>query len=245
MLRSFSIVVMCTALNSFASTTFDKIQELNGVNLSSVKENEIRSYVGAMETTLPHPIEVVKKGLTNFSDRCNNEYRNKREFIDPSLECKFHHEDIIESFVVKDVRKMDYFKEVSEIFLVGNQTYNRGSYRHYDLVSVMKGQNEKGEKTVTIRVRMLNDKEVKLYTSPKFERESYFDNSLKTFTLTEISPKTTKLTYQYNASTSHWLLKKEILVPQVFATISRSINELVKTVEVESSLRTRELASKK
>ena len=245
MLRSFSIVVMFTALNSFASTAFDTNQDLNGVNLRSVKENEVRSYVGAMEKILSHPIEVVKKGLTNFSDRCNNEYRNKREFIDPSHQCKFHYDTIIESFVVNDVRKMDYFKEVSEVFLIGNQTYNRGSYRHYDLVSVVNGQNEKNQKTITIRVRMLNDKEVKLYTEPKFERDSYFDNSMTTFTLTEISPVKTKLNYQYNASTSHWLLNKEILVPQVFASISKSINELVKTVEVESSLRTRELASKK
>jgi hypothetical protein len=245
MLKSFSIIAVFTVFNSFASVEFDKNQELNGVNLSSAKENEIRTYVGSTERILSQPIDSVKNGLTNFTERCNNEFKGKREFTDSSHNCKLHDESIIESFLVNDLRKMDYFKEISEVFLVGSQIYNRGSFRHYDLVSVTNEMNNKNQKMVTIRVRMLNDKEVKLYTDPKFSRDSYFENSMTTYTLTELAPKKTRLQYHHEASTRHWLLNKEILVPQVFASISKSINDLVKTVEVQSPSGNRDLASKK
>lgn len=243
MLKITSFIALTLSLSAFANS-FDKTEELNGVSLKSGKENSVRTYVGSMEKTFPFPLELVKKGITNFTEKCNNDYKGKRKYTDEKVDCKYHNDHLVETFVVKDIRQAEHFKHLSEIYLVGRQVYNRGSFGYYELVQVSHSQNDKKQKTTTIMMRMLGDDEVRGFTSPKFSKESAFDNSQATYTLTEVAPNLTHMTYEYSAETDHWLLNKEVSVPQVFASISKSINDLMKTVEAESSFQKRELASK-
>ena len=245
MLKSFSLIILAFSTLTFAETTFDKTDVLNGVTLKSGKEDSVRSFMANTDKLLPYPINLVKKGITNFSQRCNNSYKDKRKFTSEKENCKYHNENLVESFVIHDIRKMDYFKNLSEAYLVGRQVYNRGSFGYYELVTINESMNEKKQKTITIVLRMLDDKEVNLFTDPKFTRETAFDNSATTFTLTQIDANQTHLAYEYRAETDHWLLNKEVSVPQVFASIGRSVNNFMKTVETESSLQKRGLASKK
>jgi hypothetical protein len=242
MMKSLSLMTMFLSLNAFSST-FDIVQDLNGVSLKSAKEEAIRSYMGSKHKVLPYPIQLVLKGVTNFTERCNNTFKEMRKFTPENVDCKYHNENLVETFIVKDIRQMDYFKDVSEAYLLGRQVYNRSSYGYYELVTVREALNDKKQKTFTVTLRMLDDKEVKVYTNPKFKRESAFDQSTATFTMTEISQSETQLTYEFAATTDHWLLNKEVSVPQVFASISKSINDLIKTVEEESSFQKRQLAS--
>lgn len=244
MFKSLSVAAVLVFSINASAVEFDKVQELNGVNLKSIKENSVRTYSGTMDKVLPFPIELVKKGVTNFTDKCNNSYKSKRKYTSETGDCRYHNDHIVESFVVKEIREMEYFKEVSEVYLLGRVIYNRGSYGYYELVTVREGTNEKNQKTITVSLRMLDDKEVKLYTNPKFSKESAFDSSSSTFVLTQVGPTETQIQYKYSAATDHWLLNKEVSVPQVFASISKSINDLVKTVEDESTYQKRELASK-
>lgn len=238
-----TILTMTAAFNLFASP-YDKTEELNGVALKSGKESNVRTYIGSVEKTFSYPLELVQKSITNFTEKCNNDYKDKRQFTDQNTPCKYHNDHLVESFVVKDIRSTESFKHLSEVYLLGRLVYNRGSFGYYEMVQISHGVNEKNQKTATIQVRMLSDDEVKLFTSPKFAKESAFDESQTTYTLTEVAPNVTHLTYSYLAETDHWLLNKEISVPQVFASISKSVNELMKTVETESSYQKREIASK-
>lgn len=243
MLRTLLFIALSMPFHAFASTDPDKSEVLSGVKLETYKENSTRIYLAALEKELPFPIDEIKASLTNFTERCNNDLKNKREFTNETHECKYHDEKVVESFVVKDLKPMDYFKEMSEVYLVGQKTYDRVPYQHYSLVTVQEGKNEKDQRTITIQVRMLNDKEVKLYTSPLFKRDSLYKNILTTYVLTPLANGKTLLKYKLRASTRHWLLNKEILVPQVFASFSKRINELVKIVENESGARVRGIAS--
>lgn len=245
MLKSISFIVLIFSTLASGESVFDKTDILNGVTLKSGKVDSIRSFVANTEKILPYPIALVKKGVTNFTQKCNNSYKAKRKFTPEKEDCKYHNEHLIESFVIRDIRKMDYFKNLSEVYLLGRQVYNRGSFGYYELVTVKESLNEKKQKTITVTLRMLDDKEVKLFTTPEFTRESAFDNSSTTFTLTQLTPNQTHLAYEYSSDTDHWLLNKEVSVPQIFASIGKSINHFLKTVETESSLRKRELASKK
>jgi hypothetical protein len=238
-----SLLALVLSFNTFAES-FDKTEELNGVTLKSRKEDAVRTFVGSTEKTFSFPVELVKKGITNFTEKCNNDYKSKRKFTDEKIDCKYHNDHLVESIVIKDIRQMDHFKHLSEVYIVGRQVYNRGAFGYYEMVSVEDKLNDKKQKLSIIRLRMLDDEEVRLFTSPKFAKESAFDKSYATFTLTEIAPNTTHMTYEYSAETDHWLLNKEVSVPQVFASISKSINDLVITVEAESSFQKRELASK-
>jgi hypothetical protein len=232
----------------FTTTSFakiDKTETLNGVVLKSGKHKAVRSFVGMTEKKLPYPLKLVLKSVTNFTEKCNNNFKSKRKFTPKNLNCRYHNENLVESFIVKDIRKNEDAKKFTEYYLIGRQVYNRGSFGYYELVTIHDGLNDKKQKTSKILLKMLNDKEVSLFTTPKVKKESAFDTSISTYTITELSPNETHLKYEYTAETDHWLLNKEVSVPQVFASISKSINDLVATVENESSRQKRELASQK
>lgn len=232
---------MVLALNVNAET-IDKTEHLNGVSLKSGKAETTRTYSGTITKDFPYPLDIVKNGITNFTEKCNNTYKSKRQFTSSTTDCKYFNEHLVETIVVKDLKPVEAYKN-SEHYLVGRQVYNRGNYGYYELVQISSGVNEKHQKFVTIALNMLDDNEVKAFTEPKFSKDSAFDKSSSLYTLTEVNSTTTHMTYEYKAETDHWILNKEISVPQVFATISKSINDLMKTVEADSSLQKRELAS--
>lgn len=244
MSKILSLLILFFSFSAFCETEFDKTQELNGVSLKSGKEESVRTFLGSTEKTLSYPMELVKKGITNFTERCNNDYKGKRKFTQEDVDCKYHNENMVETFMVKDINQMHYFKDLSEAYLLGRLGYNRGLFGYYELVTVHEGMNDKNQKTVTISLRMLDDNEVKVFTTPKFSRDSAFEQTRTIFTLTQLSPNQTHLTFHYEAKTDHWLLNKEISVPQVFASMGKSINDLVDSVEMQSSYHKREVASK-
>lgn len=235
------LLVSTLSFSVHAKNKVDKTQNLYGVSLQSHKVMADRVYKGSIERTYPFPASLVKNGITNFTDKCNNDFKSWRKYTSEEQHCKYHNENIIESFVVNELRPTH--QATGEFYLVGRRVYNRGNSGYYELVQVREGRNDKDQKTITINFKMLNDQEVKAFTSPKFSNDSAFDKSLTTFTLTEISPYQTHMSYEYSAQTDHWLLNKEVSVPQVFASISKSINNLLKTVEAESNFQKRKLAS--
>lgn len=244
-MRYFKIATAMTlalSVSAHAEMTMDKSDNLNGVVLKSGKAESTRSYTGKTSKHFPYSLEIVKNGITNFSEKCNNDYKGKREYTSQETECKYFNEHLIETFIVKDLKPVEAYKGV-EHYLVGRQVYNRGTYTYYELVQIKYGMNDKNQKTLTISLEMLEDSEVKNFTEPKFGKDTAFDKSGSSYTLTEVGPSETHMDYEYHAETDHWILNKEVSVPQVFASISKSINDLMKTVEAESSSQKRELAS--
>jgi hypothetical protein len=237
MRNTILMFVLMASTSVFSQSTFDKTEKLYGVSLKSGKVEKTRSYIGSIEKNLPFPIAMVKNGVTNFTEKCNNSFKARRKFTDEKLDCKYHNEHLIESFVVQ-------LKDQTASFLVGRMVYNRGSYSYYDLVQIQESMNEKNQKTITVSLKMLSDEEAKTFTEIKINKDSAFDSSSARFVLTEVSPNETTLNYEFNAQTSHWILNKEVSVPQVFASFSKSINDLMKTVELEASGHKRQVASK-
>ncbi len=241
-MKRLSFLISLLSFNVYA-LDYDRVQALNGVNLKSMKEDTIRTYKANIERVLPYPLELVKSGITNFTDKCNNSFKGKRQYTSSESDCRYHNENLIETVLIPNLPQRDEFRNVSEVYLLGRHVYNRGDYGYYELVTVRSGLNQKSQKTITITLRMLDDKEVKVYTTPKFQGESPFHKSLAVFMLTQTGPQETHLSYDYLASTDHWLINKEITVPQVFASISKSVNDLIRTVEDESLWQQRQLAS--
>ena len=233
------------ALQAFGETKMDKTESINGVTLQSGKEDSTRTYRGSITKTFSYGISSVVKSIVNFQDKCNNALKDRRQYTDKTVECKYANDNLIETIIVKDIKKSGWEKEPNEIqrFVLGRQIYNRASFGHYELVKIYETKNAQNQKTITIVQRMMSDKETKMYTSPLFDKDSAFDESTSTFTVTEISKTETLVNYEYQGITEHWILNKEISVPQVFSSISKSINDLVKTMDTESSILTRDLAS--
>ncbi len=227
-----------------AKVNFDRKENMRDLTLKTGKENDLRTYRVFTKKSLPFPATTVLKSVVDFESRCNNDYKNKREFLDQKTNCKFHQSNLIETFVVKDLNPGWLPDEgESERYLLGHRTYNRGVSSFYELVQIYHGQNKQGQKTYTVSQRMLTDKEVSSLTHAKMHKDSSFKESQVKFILTEMSPTETQLKYVYQASTQHWLLNKELLVPQVFSSITQSINDLVAAVTSGSENGSRSIAS--
>lgn len=221
----------------------ERTENLDGVSLSSSKVDASRTYSGKVTKSFPYPLDIVKQAITNFSDRCNNSFKSKRQFISEEQDCKFHHEHLIETFVVKDIRPQEAYKNLTEYYLLGRQVYNRGSYGYYELVQVQDSINAKKQRTTDITLTMLNDEEVKAFVTPKFSKDTAFDTSVSRYTLIEITPTETQLSYEFTSKTDHWLLNKEVSVPQVFSSISKTMNNLMVSLEEGAGSMKREVAS--
>jgi hypothetical protein len=233
------------AVQAFAGAKIDKTDKINGVSVQSGKDDSKRVYLGKISQSFPHSIESVKQAIVNFGDKCNNSYKDRRKYTDKNFICKYHNEHLVETQVIRKLKQNGWTKEPGETdrFLLARQVYNRGSFGYYELVRIYETKDAANKKSIKIVQTMLNDEQTKKYTSPLFEKDSAFDKSSSTFLLTEVSPTETSLSYQYNAETEHWILNKEVSVPQVFASISKSINDLVKTVVTESAIQSRDVAS--
>lgn len=231
--------------SAFAKFGIDKKDKISGVNLISGKDNSNRTYLGQLEKTYYQPILGVQAGILNFESKCNNKFKDKRIYTDKKRDCKYHNENIVESFVVKNIKTKGWTKAQGEIerFILGRKIYNRGAFGYYELVTVVEGKNNKNQKTLTITQKMLSDKEAKIYVNTKFEKDSAFNHSTTQFVLTEIEANKTHLAFEYKALTDHWVLNKEVSIPQVFASISKSINDLVSSIDQESIIQSRNIAA--
>jgi hypothetical protein len=148
----FACLLALSSLPALA-VIYDTRDELSGVALESGKEESTRHYRATYSKTFDRPLVDVGRGITNFGDKCNNRYKGKRTLTDKDSDCKFHVEDLVESKVTK-------LSGENDRYLVARQIYNRGHFAHYELVQISEGKNDKGQKTVTISQRMLEDKEV-------------------------------------------------------------------------------------
>jgi hypothetical protein len=237
-----------TLLISFdlsARVKYDRKERQKDVSLASGKEDNVRSYHATTTKVLNYPLAVVKESILNFTDKCNNAFRKKRELTSHDYDCKYHNENLVESLVVKSLRQGTWQKEENETerFVVARKIYNRGESGYYELVKIKEMNNVLKQKTVVIEEEMLTNDEARNYVSVKFKKESPFETSKIRFTLTEIAPGKTELLYIYKGTTTHWVLNKEISVPQVFAGISKSINNLVSSIGTEAEVQTRSIAS--
>lgn len=244
-IRTLMILTTLISFEVSAKSKFDRKERQRDVNLATGKKDDVRSYHATTTKVLNYPMTLVKDSILNFSDKCNNAYRKKRELTSTEYDCKYHNENIIEQSVVKNLRQGTWQKEDNETerFVVAIKIYNRGESGHYELVKIKETQNVLKQKTIIIEEEMLTNDQARNYVSVKFKKDSAFETSKTRYTLTEIAPGKTELRYIYKGTTTHWVLNKEVSVPQVFSSLSKSINNLVSSIGSEAEVQTRSIAS--
>ena len=246
-LKTLMILTTLISFEVSAKAKFDRKERQKEVSLASSKTDNVRSYHATTTKVLNVPLNIVKDSILNFSDRCNNAFRKKRELTSTEYDCRFHNESLVESLIVKSLRRGSWMKEEDEVerFVVARKVYNRGESGYYELVKVKESTNILKQKTFVIEQDMLSNDDARNYVSVKFKKESPFETSHIRYTITEIAPGKTELRYIYKGTTTHWVLNKELSVPQVFASISKSINNLVSSIGTETEIRARAIASEK
>lgn len=245
-IRTLMILSVLISVETSAKSKFDRKERQKDVSLASSKEDDVRTYHATTTKVLNFPLQVVKESIMKFGDQCNNAYRKKRELTPVEFDCRYHNESYIESLVIRDLRPHGTWtkdEHETDRFVVARRIYNRGENGYYELIKVKEHANILKQRTIVIEEEMLTNDEARNYVSVRFKKDSPFETSKVRYTLTEIAPGKTELRYLYKATTNHWILNKELSVPQVFSSISKSINNIVSTIGTEADTQTRAIAS--
>tara|TARA_Y100000385_G_C12951375_1_gene575634 strand:+ start:202 stop:960 length:759 start_codon:yes stop_codon:yes gene_type:complete len=211
----------------------DEVNKKYEINLTSGKKKDVRFYKGLRTKIYQQSIDYVMKSITNFEDKCNNDYKDRRELISKKKDCSYHNGNLVESKIYRNLK--EYKKGENEIdrFLVARRIYNRQEFSHVDQIRIFETKNEKGQKVITIKGEMLKDKQVKKYMKPPVEKDSVFIKAYSEFKLTEIEKNKTELTYTFTSKTDHWLLNKSVSVSKVFESMAKSIDLLFYSIKKE------------
>ncbi|MBT3980592.1 MAG: hypothetical protein HOE90_04515 [Bacteriovoracaceae bacterium] len=204
-----------------------------GVVLESGKKGDVRIYRAEINKEIEGPMSEVMTKITNFEEKCNNKYKRRRKDLDRKFECPYKNQNLVESFVIRDIKKV-YKAEKYETdrWVIKRRVYKRGTYVHNDLLTIKRFENAKKQKTVEIKHIMIPEEEAKKYIDNPADNNEPFDFITGTYTLTEIAPGETLVNYVYLSKTDHFLLNKDIAVGQVYSSMASGTSLAIDTIVV-------------
>jgi len=225
-----------------AEVQFDRKDKFDGVTVESGKSDDVRAYRATFTHIIPASIHDVRAGIVNFTEKCNNQFRSRRQWIGQDTRCAFPSESLVETRVERNLKARAPLQGETDRYILSRRGYNRGSYQYQELVREFAYNN--GE-ILEIRQEMLSQDEVKQWlVSEPLSHDYAYDRLTTTYTLRKLADKSTELKYEYRTETTHWLLNKELVVPQILASLGRGAKDLWKSVEGHHQ-RNRQLASQR
>jgi hypothetical protein len=238
LLNIATLLYMTTAVAQSAAPTEIPLEikkVVNGVEVASGKKNSIRLYQGRREQELNVSLDQLYSIVSDFSSRCNNELKDKRQHLDKSFQCKHLNKNMIETVVIRDIPKIGD-KEPNEVdrFVMARYVYNRGYFYHYELTKVYKYKNDQGRDTIRIMHKMMQNDEAKQYVSNAKNKETAFLETRGEFILTGLDKNKSHLQYIYQSQTDHWVLNKEMVVAEFFENMSYGVNELFTAINSDT-----------
>jgi hypothetical protein len=215
---------------SLLPQAFAQKDTIKGIQLSSHKKKSSRTFIAHLERTVPAPLHRVKDAIMNFTDKCNNDFRSQRKWIDKGFDCAFKNGNLIESKRHDDL--LPFKPEANEVtrFILSRHGNNRGAFTYLDLVTEKKYLNDKKKKVIEISQEMLSDKKAKEMIKVELKNTMAFNKIKGLFVLTEISSTETLLSYTYTSQTTHWMLNKEMIVGEVFSSMANGIDDLWQSI---------------
>lgn len=235
--------LLLSSISSHATDVrFDRQDKFQGVTVESGKKENVRAYRARFTHVIPASIFEVRAGIVNFTEKCNNQHRKRRQWISHDTRCAFPNESMVETRVERNLKPDAPLQGETDRYILSRRGYNRGSYQYQELVREFSQQN--GD-VIEIRQEMLSEQQASQWlASAPLPFDHSYDHITTTYVLKKLSDASTELSYEQRAETTHWLLNKEIIVPQVLAGLSRGAKEVWKSVEGHQQ-RSRQLASQK
>ena len=150
MLRLLLILSLFT-INAFAKDyknfeiDNDEMNSKYKIKLKSGKRKSVRFYQALREKTFNQPIEYVLKSITNFEEKCNNDYKDRRELLDKKKNCAHHNGNLVESKIFRKLKPYKKAENEVDRFLIARRIYNRQEFSHVDQAQIFDYKNEKGQ----------------------------------------------------------------------------------------------------
>ncbi len=185
-----------------------------GVKVYTAKKDDERILATDQQTTINLPLQKVIPYITNFTEKCNNEYASKRKFTDENYKCPYDNDNLIESKIITDLKKKAPPKRPNtmERYLVFRRGSNTITFQFYDLITIKKMDALKGKSRIKIIHDALTDNESKKYIDDPKENNTGFNEMKGIFTLSQLDKSKTKLEYYYISKTDHWFLNNGMIL---------------------------------
>ena len=216
LIKLFIIVLAIFSLKVFAETDFIETEKKYGLTFESSKENGTRSFKASAKITYNRPIEEIKKIITDYTNRCNNELVDKRIYFSKKHLCKYLSKTLVDIKVYKKLLS-SVPKEKNEIdrFVVTKNIYSRKQLIQNELTRVFRIGDEKNIIYIIHQEKMSDSKTQKYIKS--YDKElSYLKKSHTRYVLKKLGPNKTELEYSYLITTDHWLLNKLFVASKFF-----------------------------
>lgn len=227
------------ALSAFARDyKIERKDNLHGVTVETGKQDKVRMYRATFSRTVAAPLEVVRAGIINFEQKCNNSFATKRVWTAKNQKCAFKNENIVEVRAEKDL-----IQTLPDHSIYSRHGYNRGAFFYQELVTETKEVDSQNRPVLVIKQEMLSEKEAAKWVKQTIENTSAFKTMTGVFKLTALSANETQVDYTYSTETTHWLLNKEVTVPQVFAGMGQGLKDLWVSIEANATQGERHIAS--
>lgn len=213
---------------AFSAIDIDNEENLLGSSLKTWKLDGDRFYKITRTHVFNHPFKKTLKLITNFEEKCNNDFLEKRTLLDKKRKCLFKNRNLIESYVTKVKKKglSADLKKYNSVFTVTRRSFSRDEiWSHTDLGTIKK---EKGKATISLK--MLDQSEIEKFHKPFAPYKSVFKSANGTFNVKKLDKDKTQVTYTYIASTDHWLLNKTLASPKVFEAMANGVDLLFKSI---------------
>ncbi|MCT4641357.1 MAG: hypothetical protein N4A33_03600 [Bacteriovoracaceae bacterium] len=229
-MKTLLITILLTSSLYSSNKVIDKkdYNKENDVHLISGMDGDYRFYIGKKEAILKSNLQEILASILNYTEKCNNEYSDRRLFTPKSKKCLYHNSNLIESKVHILNNKM-----FAQKYLVERRIYNSGLYTHVDLIQVSKTDSENIKVTQT----MLSNKEASQLKKGLVENNSVFNKAIATFNIKKLETNKYKVKYEYSNKTDHWLLTKSFTASRVFNSVSSGLGLLFTALkeQVETS----------
>ena len=236
-LISFNLANAFEASKVIDGATLAGEQSIKNVSMATAKIDSTRIVRGYRSQQFQGSFDVIKNGIINFDEKCNNSYKDKRKFTDKSKDCKYLNKNLIESVIIKKTN-FSGLKETNEVerYVVTRYIQNSvGTFAQNDLMVVLEYTNSSKEKVFEIKQTMLSDEESKNYLENPIKRDSPFKEASGRFMVTEKAKGDVVFEYEYIGKTDKWYLNKDMFLSKIYEGTADGIHDLFTSVELANN----------
>lgn len=198
--------------------------------MHSGKKDDIRFYHFILSKKYKFSSDHLIKAILSYENRCNNDYRDERIFMDKSYDCKLHNENLIETKIVPIVN-LSFLEGFNikplQYFMINRRASNNGTHQHQEAIYYFKKNREN-----LIFQHMIDGKIFKKWTglNNKAEHDSPMIDQ-QTFFHFNKAREEVELTFSFILYTDHWLINKDIAASRVQESAIRGAKHMLNSLE--------------
>ncbi len=212
--------------------TLGKQERIKDVQIYFGEKDDVRLYQAFYNTNFSGDMKKALEFVVNFPNRCNNSYRKERKFLEKDFNCPIHNENLIETQIVRELKKTQQTPGMIDQFVLKRRIWNKGLHTYNDLVTVKKLTPKEGEsEAVEVSYRLLTDEESKSFIDNPVPFDNAFFYTVGTYRLAQSKDGKVDVQYSYATKTDHWFLTSGMVQGSIHSSIATGVRLAVDSIQ--------------